>query len=257
MKKLSYLLICLMASNHVLAQSDINLFTKHSLSHEGIVLPYRLLKPEKLEAGKKYPLILFLHGAGERGHDNEVNLMYITDLFLNEQNRKDYPAYVLVPQCPKDGWWINFDRQNPGTALQQSEKPSAAMAAVIALLDEIENNEAIDKNRIYVTGLSMGGFGTWDLIARFPKRFAAAAPICGGADTSTAAKIAHLPIWNFHGAKDVVVKVDWSHNMVDALKAVHGNIKYTEYPEVNHDSWINAYAEPDFMKWMFSHTKQK
>jgi predicted peptidase len=257
MKTLSYVLICLMASIHVFAQSDANIFTKHSLNHESIELPYRLLKPEKLKAGKKYPLILFLHGAGERGNDNEANLMYITDLFLNKQNRKKYPAYVLVPQCPKDSWWINFDRQNPGTVLQQSEKPSTAMATVIALLDEIEKNESIDKSRIYVTGLSMGGFGTWDLITRYPDRFAAAAPICGGADTSSAAKIAHLPIWNFHGAKDAVVKVDWSHNMVEALQAANGNIKYTEYPEVNHDSWINAYAEPDFMKWMFSHTKRK
>ncbi len=249
MKKISYLLIYLLATLPLFAQETNSVFEKHVFKHETLELPYRLLKPKNVEAGKNYPLIIFLHGAGERGNDNEVNLMYITDLLLDEKNRKDYPAYVLIPQCPKELWWITFDRQAPKIVMQDS--PSQPMAAVIAVLDELENKEAIDKSRIYVTGLSMGGFGTWDLIARYPNRFAAAAPICGGADIATAPKIAHMPIWVFHGAKDVVVKVDWSRDMVEALKAADGNVKYTEYPEVNHDSWLNAYAEKDFLQWMF------
>lgn len=232
------------------AQSNTAVFEKHVFQNGDSELPYRLLKPHEIKKGKKYPLLVFLHGAGERGDDNEAQLKYISDLLLDEKNRKDFPAYVLIPQCPKDLWWVDFDRGFTTHTLK--ENPTPPMAAVIALLDEIENKEAIDKQRIYVSGLSMGGFGTWDLIARFPNRFAAAAPICGGADVNTAAKIAHMPIWNFHGADDAVVKVDWSRNMMEALKAVNGNIKYTEYPGVNHDSWNNAFAEPDFLKWMFS-----
>lgn len=233
------------------AQSQTDLFEKHTYPYQDTELPYRLLKPEKMARGKSYPLIIFLHGAGERGNDNEATLKHITDLFLDEMNRKHYPAYVLVPQCPKEQWWVDFDRGFISHNIK--EQPSLPMAAAIALLDKIESQEAIDKSRIYVTGLSMGGFGTWDLIARFPNRFAAAAPICGGADVSTASTIAHIPIWNFHGAEDAVVKVDWSRNMVEALKAANANIKYTEYPGVNHDSWVNAYKESDFLKWMFSH----
>jgi predicted peptidase len=252
MKKLTYFYIILFIGILPLkAQDAKSAFEKHVFEQENITLPYRLLKPKNMEAGKNYPLLIFLHGAGERGDDNEVNLMYISELLLDEKNRKDFPAYVLIPQCPKDLWWINFDRQNPNFTFK--DEPSQPMAAVIAVLDQLEKKEAIDKSRMYVSGLSMGGFGTWDLIARFPNRFAAAAPVCGGADVSTAPKIAPMPIWNFHGAEDAVVKVDWSRNMVEALKAVNGNIKYTEYPNVNHDSWLNAFAEPDFLSWLFSH----
>lgn len=212
-------------------------------------LPYRLLKPESIEPGKKYPLVIFMHGAGERGTDNEINLRYISEPFLDEDNRKKFPAFLLVPQCPPGGWWSSH--QNIKAQVVMQEQPSLTMALLISLLPEIEQTYPIDLSRVYVSGLSMGGFGTWELIARFPDRFAAAVPICGGGDTTTAARIAHMPIWAFHGALDQVVLPRQSRNMIQALIQAGGTPGYTEYPEVGHDSWNYAFRDPYLLPWLF------
>ena len=168
-------------------------FEKLVYTSNGESLPYRLLKPEQTEPGKKYPLILFLHGAGERGTDNELHINHITGIFLDAQNRKKYPCYVLAPQCPKNVMWASHDREG-----NMKPSPSAIMQLVIGLLDKTEKTFPIDVSKIYITGLSMGGYGTWELIARFPERFAAAVPVCGGVDPSTAERISHIPVWAFH-----------------------------------------------------------
>ena len=132
--------------------------------------------------------------------------------------------------------------------------PTRPMQLFIQLLDKVLKEYPIDPARIYVTGVSMGGFGTWDLLARFPTRFAAAVPICGGGDESTAAKIKHVPIWAFHGALDHTVPPEKSRSMIQALQRAGGLPGYTEYPDIEHNSWVWAYRDPHLMVWLF---KQK
>ncbi len=179
------------------------------------------------ETEKEFPLVLFLHGAGERGDDIEKVKIHGLPKLINEG--KDFPFIVVSPQCPDRMFW-NTD-------------------ILSKLLDEIEANYRVDKNRIYVTGLSMGGHGTWSLAIEQPNRFAAIAPVCGWADTSKASTIAHIPIWVFHGAKDVVVPVKSSEDMVAALKNCGSNVKLTIYPEANHDSWTETYNNEELYKW--------
>jgi predicted peptidase len=227
---------------------------------DGDTLPYRILYPENYDRTKTYPLFLFLHGAGERGADNEFQLTHGATLFLQEENRKDYPCIVVFPQCPKNETWSWLDLGDNWRTLRNwkinfPEDPEPSMKLVMALLDTLVNTEAIDVNRQYVSGLSMGGFGTFDLLARQPKRFAAAAPICGGGNSLLPCLYKEVPIWVFHGTVDSVVPVENSRKMVAALKNCGAEVKYTEYPDYDHNSWEGAFAEPDFLKWFFSHTR--
>ncbi len=235
----------------VWAQS--HLFERHIFVHQGDTLPYRLMKPTPAKKDR-FPLVLCLHGAGERGRDNEANLKHVTALFVDSANRANYPAFVLVPQCPPDKRWVDVDwRADKHTIPKSASQP---MQALIKLLEELIVKYPIDTERIYVTGLSMGGYGTWDIICRKPNLFAAAVPICGGGDESQAHKIAHMPIWVFHGSKDGIVKVQRSRNMVEALKKKGAkNTKYTEYPDVEHDSWKPAYKDPSLAEWLFLQRK--
>lgn len=210
-------------------------------------LPYRLLQPGKHEG--KVPLVIFLHGAGERGDDNAAQLRHGAPAFLKAQDK--FPSYVIAPQCPKDQKWADVDWSKPFTVLPADLSPSAK--SLMALLDALPKEfPDIDLDRVYLTGLSMGGFGTWDLLERFPERFAAGAPVCGGGDPAHAAKIAKLPIWTFHGDKDGAVAIVQTRNMVAALEAAGGKPLYSEYPNVGHSSWTNAYTEPEFMPWLFA-----
>ena len=220
----------------------------------GEALKYRLIKPVDYQPGKKYPLVLFLHGAGERGSDNTVTLVHAAKDLANPARRAKYPAYVVIPQCPKDRKWSEVDWSKDSSELP--EKPSDSMQSLKELLDEMVENAGVDRNRIYITGLSMGGYGTWDAIARYPDFFAAAAPVCGGGDPKTVERFKRLPIWCFHGAKDPVVKVIRSREMVEALQAVGSKIKYTEYPEAQHDSWTATYANPEFYDWLFAQRRE-
>ncbi|HAI75288.1 MAG TPA: phospholipase [Microscillaceae bacterium] len=220
------------------APLDENLFTQHRFTQQGYILPYRLLMPEnyKPSSAQKYPLVLFLHGADERGHNNTAHLSRIKGLFLNPYNHHSYPCFVLAPQCPMASNW----RTAPTHAL------------LLGLLQEISENYPIDPNRLYITGLSMGGFGTWDMIASYPQRFAAAIPICGGGQISLAANLKNMPIWAFHGAQDDVVGVSYTREMIQAIRQAGGKPRYTEYADVKHDSWVNAYQEPELLEWLFS-----
>jgi predicted peptidase len=218
-----------------------------------LTLKYRLLKPVGYSFGKKYPLVVFLHGAGERGDDNTITLKHGAKEFANEERRKQYPCYVLIPQCPKEKKWSNTDWSKESS--KHPEQASESLALVKDLIDEMVENAGVDANRIYLTGLSMGGYGTWDAIARYPNFFAAAAPICGGGDPSTVDRFSRLPIWVFHGAKDQAVKVTRSRDMVEALKKVGSGVKYTEYPNLEHDSWTPTYANAEFYAWLFAQQK--
>lgn len=218
-------------------------------------LNYRLLLPKNYKQGDetKYPLVLFLHGAGERGDDNRVQLIHGMGDFASDEIMEKYPAFVLAPQCPKDEKWVNVDWSSDSHSMP--EQPSDAMRLTLQLIEHLRKDYPIDGARLYVTGLSMGGYGTWDALQRHPELWAAAAPICGGGDPNGATAMKDTPIWVFHGDQDGAVKVKRSRDMVDALKAAGGSPKYTEYPGVGHDSWTATYKNPEFYAWLFGQKK--
>jgi predicted peptidase len=180
------------------------------------------------------PTILFLHGAGERG-SNLDNVKRHGVAKIVEQH-PDFSFIVISPQCPRGEYW-NVERLS-------------------ALLDEVIASYPVDPDRLYLTGLSMGGYGTWHLAAAQPERFAAIAPICGGGNPQAAGKFKNLPVWAFHGAKDNVVPLSESEIMVSALKAYDGNVKFTVYPEAAHDSWTQTYNNPELYEWFLQYRRQ-
>lgn len=231
-------------------KSDMASFDKLVYVSKTDSLPYRLLKPPGVSEQKKYPLIIFFHGAGERGRDNEAQLKHVMPLFLEPKNRDQFPCFVVAPQCPEKLWWAEYNGR--GTDLKQRDQPARPMKLFMELFDRLVSELPVDTTRIYVIGLSMGGYGTWDLISRFPNRFAAAVPICGAGDTRSAPRIRHIPIWAFHGALDKVVVPAQSRVMIKALQQSGGLPGYTEYPDVEHNSWDFAVKEPFLLKWLFA-----
>lgn len=234
---------------------DLSLFLKKDFTgSDGTQLPYRILYPAKYEAQRKYPLILVLHGAGERGSDNEKQLVHGSKLFLDSTVRAKYPAIVVFPQCPEQTYWssVKVDRSQTPLMLDfdYSRPVTGPLKAFMELVQELINSGTVDKRCVYVTGLSMGGMGTFEIVHRYPGIFAAALPICGGGDTLRYKKV-DVPFWVFHGSNDSVVDVAYSRAMVARLKELRVKTRYTEYPGVNHNSWDNAFAEPDFLRWMF------
>jgi len=230
-------------------------FQSRVFEHMGIQLPYRILFPEGFQRDKKYPLVLFLHGAGERGTDNAVQLVHGMNDFARPENRAKYPCIVVAPQCPQERRWVEVDWGAASHTMP--ETPSVPLGLTIALLDALQKEFPVDADRVYVTGLSMGGYGTWDLGQRFPTRFAAIAPICGGGDEQQAPRLKSLPIWAFHGDQDTAVKPERSRNMIEAIKAAGGEPKYTEYPAVGHDSWTRTYADDAFHDWLFAQRRAR
>lgn len=236
-----------------------DVYEKKLLIEDGDTLPYRILLPKNYDAAKKYPLILFLHGAGERGNDNETQLVHGSKLFLRDSIRDQYPAIVVFPQCPANSYWSNVDiKVENGKRkfnFNLGSEPTKAMELLIELLDELDDDYKINSKQRYIGGLSMGGMGTFELVHRKPKYFAAAFPICGGAHPETAEKLKKIPWWIFHGAKDDVVPPEASQQMVDALKAHGADVKFCLYPNANHNSWDPAFAEKDLIPWLFSNKK--
>jgi predicted peptidase len=213
-------------------------------------LPYRLCKPAGYDPQKQYPLVLFLHGAGERGTDNQAQLRHVARTFAAKENQLKFPCFVVAPQCPSNAKWVEVNWSADSN--RQPEQPSQPMALAIKLLAELQKKYSIDSKRLYVIGLSMGGFGTWDAISRYPDLFAAAVPICGGGDETRAAAIARIPVWVFHGGNDGTVKTIRSRNMVAALQKAGGQPKYTEYAGVGHGCWARAAQEPELLPWLFA-----
>lgn len=258
MKKSIYLFLLFAVTfmQQALAQ-DLSLFQKFKFIQNGDTLPYRLLLPENYDASKKYPLLLFLHGRGESGTDNEKQLTHGAALFLKNENRKQYPAIVLFPQNPVNSYWSNVQMvmDNKGSRtfhFINSGEPSTSMRLVMSLLRHIFSNYNISNQQVYVMGLSMGGMGTFEIVNRMPNTFAAAVPICGGASPANARNLVRTNWWVFHGAKDDVVPPVHSENMVKAMRRNNVPVKFTLYPNANHNSWDPAFNEPDLLKWLFS-----
>ena len=222
-------------------------------------LPYRFLRPDpavlKARPDGKFPIVLFLHGAGERGTDNRNQLKYFGDAITKPENRQKFPCFVIAPQCRNNKKWADVDWSKKVTEDLPKEASEQAKVA-LAILDEVVKKYPVDEKRIYLTGLSMGGYGSWDIACRYPDKFAAVVPICGGGDNAQAAKLVKLPIFCFHGGADNVVPVGRSRSMIEAIKKAGGNPIYAEYPAVGHNSWDRAYNDADgAIPWMFKQAK--
>lgn len=206
-------------------------FVNKTVTVGGATRRYVVYVPHDYSADKAWPLVLFLHGAGERGDDGLLQ----TEVGLGRAIRMNpdrFPCLVVMPQCPKDVWWHEVPEH---------------MDAVLA--DALKDYH-VDRARVYLTGLSMGGFGTWIYGAAHTDVFAALVPICGGGHPGDAAKLATLPIWAFHGAEDDVVPAAKSREMVEAVRQAHGTVQYTELPKISHNAWDSAYGDPRVFAWL-------
>ena len=218
-------------------------------------MPYRLLTPSGFNSGVKFPLVVFFHGSGERGSDNEKQLVHGVGRFARPDSQAQFPCFVLAPQCPThlDNQPIMWTGERERTHLLKLEPEVATpLRTALEIVNTIQENYAIDVDRVYITGLSMGGFATWESLIRHPQKFAAAIPVCGGGDSSYADRIRHIPVWAFHGENDTSVPVECSRLMIKMIEKVGGHPRYTEYPGVGHNSWERAYAEPELLSWFFS-----
>lgn len=236
---------------------DLSLYQKKWMVQNGDTLPYRILLPENYDSTVKYPVIFFLHGAGERGNDNQKQLVHGGKLFLKEEVRKKYPAIVVFPQCPTNNYWGNLLRTHDDKGKRtfdflEDGPPGRYMVLLMELVQYVFDKYPVNKKQVYAGGLSMGGMGVFELVKRMPKTFAAAFPICGGANPATASRLKKTNWWVFHGAKDDVVPPYHSENMVEALKKAKAKVKFTLYPNANHNSWDPAFAEPELLSWLFS-----
>ncbi len=254
MKKISLICSLLLCSIFSFGQ-----FKNASYMINGFSLPYQVMFPDNYDANKEYPLVVMLHGAGERGSDNQAQLTHGKE-FLTGHFLSDYPAIVIVPQCPADNYWSNVSRHliddKMTLTFGRSDQPTLAMSTLIQLIQDWLSSGKVDLSRVYVGGLSMGGMGTFELLWRMPNVFAAAFPICGGADISKLPIYAkHTAVWIFHGDEDSVVPVQNSRTIYSRLKELGCDVEYTEYKGVNHGSWVNAFQEKELVPWLFKHKK--
>lgn len=226
---------------------------------DGATLPFRMLVPQTIERGEKYPLVLFLHGAGERGVDNQAQLVHGASEFLQADRRAKYPAFVIFPQCPQEKRWVESDWNLKSGRGEFPLAPSVSMRLALEMVDHLCHEFPVDLDRCYVTGLSMGGQGAWYAAAAEPKRFAAMLEVCGGGDPSWADRYQGVPIWAFHGQDDNVVPVHRGREMVVALAdAGHApELRYVEYPGVKHNSWTRTFSRDDVYQWLFSQKRSQ
>lgn len=220
---------------------------------DGTELLYRFSTPEKTGEGETYPLVLFLHGAGERGTDNKAQLRNGVKDILKGAEKLGQPVFLIAPQCPPEQWWA--EPREDRLALKDAGGKNPLLDAVLALLEETAKNHPVDRKRIYVTGLSMGGFGTFDLLARSPQTWAAAIPICGAGDPTSVSKFKDIPIRIFHGADDEVVPPKGSELMAGALQDYGGKAELTLYAGVGHNSWDKTYGDTEVIKWLLAQKK--
>ena len=217
-----------------------------------------MLAPESVQSGKKYPLVLFLHGAGERGNDNESQLTHGAQMFLNPVNREQYPAFVLFPQCPPDQYWVYMGRPKSFTPSEMpvEREMSPLGNSVKELLDSYLAMPEVDKSRVYVIGLSMGAMATYDLAIRYPEIITAAIPICGIVNPARLSAAKDVKFHIFHGDADRAVPIAGSREAYKALKAAGAKtVEYTEFPGCDHNSWSPAFNTPGFLEWLFKQKK--
>src|SRR4030095_10578149 len=259
MKKL-FLAMALLPIIHSKGQ-DFSLYQKSELISGNDTLRYRILYPLGYEEGKKYPLLVILHGSGERGRDNEKQLVHGGNLFVKKETREKFPAIVIFPQCPDDTTWSYYQwKDSPANKrmvlFPNKKEPAFPEKMVKQLTNKFIADGKADPDKIYIGGISMGGIGTYDMLIRYPGYFTAAFTICGACNVKLMTKKGkHQRLWIFHGAKDDVVSPEFDRSLYASLKKKNPDIKYTEYPEANHNSWDPAFAEPELLPWLFSYHK--
>lgn len=252
-------LLLVIVSSNTIAQ-DLELYKEKFFIQNSDTLKYRIMYPKDFSEDKNYPLVLFLHGAGERGSDNTSQLIHGSNFFANDENMETFPAIVIFPQCSKDDYWVNatVDRTTMPITLTFSNggEPTKALYLVMQLLDGMIAKSFVNQNQIYVGGLSMGGMGTYEILSRKPDMFAAAFAICGGGNLEAAEKYAtKTELWIFHGANDDVVNPQLSIDMVSTVLSYGGKPNFTLYGKDNHNSWDSTFAEPQLLPWLFSKSK--
>jgi predicted peptidase len=216
--------------------------------HGGMKMPYRLLKPEPVEPGKKYPLVLVLHGWGERGKDNHKQLAHFGEVFLKAGNRKHHPCFVVIPQA--DGSWVQhavFD--NP---IRLTKAPPANLVMANEIVKTVMNKQPVDADRLYLTGFSNGACGLWELLEREPQVWAAAAPFAGAGDPAVIGRAKNVAIWAFHGERDKTIPIARMHELVNAVRASGGDPMYSIIPKGEHGQALFALNEPNLIRWMFA-----
>lgn len=222
-------------------------------------IQYRILYPENFSEQEKYPILFVLHGSGERGEDNHSQLIHGGALFLREDVRKQFPAIVVFPQCPSDSYWANvrFTTEDGERKFnfQTKGQPTRSMRGLLGMLNNFLQKPFVDSKKVYVGGLSMGAMGTYELLRRKRKTFAAAFAICGGDHVANVQKYKHVPLWIFHGEKDAVVPVIFATTIANQLVVLEKPAKLSLYPEASHNSWDSAFAEPELLPWLFSNHK--
>ncbi|NNL79246.1 MAG: prolyl oligopeptidase family serine peptidase [Flavobacteriaceae bacterium] len=253
-------LLCFFIGRSPVFSQSLEEYSKEYLIRNNDSLPYRLLLPKNYNKDETYPLILFLHGSGERGNDNELQLKHGASFFVNDSIRDNYPAIVVFPQCKEGKSWDNVKSVPQGSSEQlifpTKHEDNVQLDLVEDLIKFLQKNYAIDKSQLFVGGLSMGGMGTFELVSRNPRQYAAAFAICGGAHPNMARRLKRTSWWIFHGDADTVIPPESSIQIYDALKSKNSDVKLTMYKGVGHDSWTNAFQEPGLMKWLFSRSKR-
>ena len=252
---MKYIMLFIVAAALSMAAAAQERYAKCELMVDGDTLRYCALAPQKVEQDKSYPLVVFLHGAGERGEDNQAQLFHGSQQFLNPVNREKYPCYVVFPQCPsgKYGAYINRPNSLIPQEMTIQEQPSAFVSQVHQLITKYLAEQRVDPSRVYVIGLSMGAMATYDMVIRYPELFAAAVPICGSVNPLRITEAVKHTKWSiYHGDADTTVPLDGSREAYRKLRAVGAEVKYTEFPGVAHGSWNPAFSTPDFMSWLFA-----
>lgn len=239
-----------------------SIFEKKDFVKGKDTLRYRVSYPIGYKTTKKYPLLIFLHGSGERGRNNEAQLTHGGRLFASDSMRQLFKAIVIFPQCPNDSTWnyiqVVTDSVTKARVFSFPERNSTTpLRLVKQLVDDMVAEGKADAKRLYIGGLSLGGMGTFDMLARYPGFFTAAFPICGAGNSTNAYKFAgKTAVWIFHGEKDPVVNVVFSRDYYRALQETNAEVKYTEYPGVGHDSWNNVFAEKGLVEWLLTHKRK-
>lgn len=243
-----------MAGTYLQAQEqlpDTSLFEAHRHIEGNDTLPYRLYRSLAADTmPEPLPLVIFLHGAGERGNDNCAQLKHCIKYFLDDTMTARYPFLLMAPQCPNGKRWVNTDWSLPEH--QMESEPTAELRGVMTVLDSLVDVGVVDSTQVYICGISMGGFGTWDALQRWPEKFAAAIAICGGGDPAYAEAMKDIPIYIFHGLQDDAVMPSRSMQMFNALKDV-GNeeVILVTYSELGHVCWDEAFSTPGLFGWLF------